>query len=24
MVYTVKICDMGNACYTDDHFSDII
>jgi serine/threonine-protein kinase SRPK3 len=22
--FTIKICDMGNACYIDEHFSDII
>lgn len=22
--FTIKLCDMGNACYIDKHFSDII
>ena len=24
MAFTIKLCDMGNACYIDEHFSDII
>lgn len=24
MDFSIKLCDMGNACYVDEHFSDII